>query len=227
MGRGAWLALLGALGAAGLVALASGGNDAPSPGAAPGGSQEPEGGGVSGAPPKPIAVGDPKDPELASLLQQMRDEWASSGVRVDWFDPVELTTMRKAPGRPVAIPPREYWQRMARTLLVVQELRAELGPLTVYNGYRPADYNKAVGGAKGSRHQWFEAVDMYPTSGEAAQRRTLARAAALLFLRRGHELAMGFGVYGTNTPSVHVDTGHKRRTWGDAQHFIDQVEGVA
>lgn len=180
---------------------------------------------------KPIAVGPRNDPEIAALITEMRDEFVSQGVDLSVVTPEEVTEMRKAPGRPLAIPPRAYWPMMARTLVEgFMPIRAALGrPINIYNGYRPEDYNEAVGGKPGSRHQWFQAIDMIPMGGGAAARRELALLAAAFYVSRGSELKVGFGTYGDpSSPSgVHIDTGFSRRTWGDAKHFIEQAKGIA
>lgn len=180
---------------------------------------------------KPIAVGPRNSPEIAALVTEMRDEFVSRGVDLSVVTPEEVTEMRKAPGRPLAIPPRAYWPMMIETLREgFMPIRAELGRgINIYNGYRPADYNKAVGGKIGSRHQWFQAIDMIPMGGGATARRELALLAARIFVDRGWELKMGFGTYGdpSNPSGVHIDTGFQRRTWGDAEHFIAQVRNAS
>ena len=47
-----------------------------------------------------------------------------------------------------------------------------------------------------------------------------------MFVDRGDELQMGFGVYGKSAPSVHFDTGYDKRTWRDAQYWLGQL-GIA
>ena len=135
----------------------------------------------------------------------------------------EVTRMPKAPGQPVAIPPREFWPRMARTLReTFMPLRLAVGmPLSV-RGYRPPDYNEAVGGAPRSRHQWFEAIDLRVVGGSLADRQRLALAAAALYVENGRAEKLGFAVY-KDTLTVHFDTGFRQRTWGEADHWIDQV----
>lgn len=195
---------LGAL--AGVALLLSGGER----------ESEPKESDVS-AKPKPLYVSERGDPELESLLQQMDDEFASAGIRD--FSAAEVTKMRKTPGPSYAIPPRSYWPRMIDTLELVQSIRDAWGqPISVYNGFRPEDYNKAVGGAPGSRHQWFEAVDLMPTG----DRDDFATLVAMRFT--AGEPDMGFGVYGKpgHVTGVHIDT-HRRRTWGIAQHYIQRA----
>lgn len=176
----------------------------------------------------PIVVGDQFDPEVAAQLIQMEGDFASLGVDLSKVSAYEVTRMRKAPGKPAAIPPREYWPRMAQTLReAFMPLRQEIGkPLAIYNGYRPADYNEAVGGAAGSRHQWFEGLDLDVEGSKTADRKKLAALAAQLYLALGDDLEMGFGVYGNNPEyptNIHIDTGHRKRTWGNARHWIDKV----
>ncbi len=84
-------------------------------------------------------------------------------------------------------------------------------------------------GTVGSRHQWFQALDLLPADATAENRVLLAKVAAGLFLDRGSKLQMGFGVYGKPKfpQGVHIDTGFEKRTWGSADYFIEQVAGVA
>lgn len=181
--------------------------------------------------PTPIAVGRPDDPKVAPLLAEMDELFRAEGIDTAVVSAAEVTTMPKAPGQPVAIPPRDYWSRMAGTLRdVFMPLRRALGvPLSV-RGYRPPSYNRAVGGAGGSRHQAFEALDIR-ISGDAntvAKRRELVDRAAEIYRDRGRDLKMGFGIYGKlPSPShIHVDTGHQRRTWGDAAKAVAQLGNV-
>ena len=177
--------------------------------------------------PAPIIVGDPKNPDVASLLMEMEDLFRAQGVDLSVVTAEEVTRMPKAPGQPVAIPPREFWPRMAQTLrLVFMPLRAAMGKPLSLRGYRPADYNAAVDGAPGSRHQWFEGFDIRVVDGTAADRRRLATLAAQMYAERGAEYQMGLGIY-KDTLTVHGDTGYDQRTWGEADYWVDQVGRAA
>ena len=46
----------------------------------------------------------------------------------------------------------------------LQDLRNELGPISVNSGYRNPGYNESVGGAVLSRHQYGDAFDLQPLS---------------------------------------------------------------
>lgn len=180
--------------------------------------------------PEPIAVGQPGDPEIASLLDEMRTMFRDAGINTDQLSPYEVTVMPKTPNKTVAIPPREFWPRMVQTLVnVVQPLRTRMGIPFMLRGYRPPDYNAAVGGASNSRHIYFEGVDIYLVGPEntSQNRRKLALEAARIYLQAPSSLRMGFGAYGKPSPSnIHVDTGWKKRTWREAPYYIQQVKAV-
>jgi len=98
-------------------------------------------------------------------------------------------------------------------------------------GYRPADYNDAVGGAEQSRHQDFGGLDIYlvAPNNTSQDRQRLALEAARYFVQWGGKIGMGFGAYGQPTPSnIHIDVGRsKPATWESAQFYIDKVGQVA
>jgi uncharacterized protein YcbK (DUF882 family) len=172
----------------------------------------------------------------------MEQAFVAEGVDLDYITPLEVTTLTKTPTHAVAIPPREYWYAMAATLRDgFVPLRKAFGkPIAINNGYRPPEYNREVTctrrdgkcvdeGTAGSRHQWFQALDLLPVDATPENRILLARVAAAFFLERGDSLKMGFGVYGKPKfpQGVHIDTGFERRTWGSADHFIDRVAGMS
>lgn len=177
-------------------------------------------------PPWPIYVGQRGDPEVESLLAEMDATFRSYGVNLDWIDAAQATEMRKTDGY-YAIPPRAYWPRMAATIVYgFMPIRRDLGiPIRITSAYRAPDYNEAVGGSAGSRHQFFEGLDMLPESGWNDQ----ALLAAQLFVRNGENLRMGLGIYGSpgSASNIHIDTGHAMRTWEEAMYWIDQVRAVA
>ena len=172
-----------------------------------------------GPPPDQVAVGQPSDPAIAEWLAELDAYLAASVPRVGWTAR-ELTTMPKAPGAPVAIPPRTLWANMIPTLRLLGELRKRMGdePLAL-RAYRPPDYDRAVAGGGTSLHTYFAAIDI-----RHPDRRRLARTAAELVLDRPDE-SIGFGAYGagpSGSPSnIHLDTGWRRRTWEHAREWLD------
>lgn len=177
-------------------------------------------------PPRPIAEGKANNPEIDALLREMDDYFASYGINLDWINASEVTLLRKW-GRH-AIPPREYWPRMAATIRWgFQPIRAALGgPITITSAYRPPDYNEAVGGAEDSRHQYFEGLDMVASGGQANKQALLA---AGIWIRSGERMRMGLGVYGSpgSASNIHIDTGRSQRTWNVADYWIDRVKAQA
>lgn len=178
-----------------------------------------------GTPKGPRIVGNPNDPEIAQELATLDEFLASYGV-LKYTSARELTTMPQAPGAPVAIPPYELWGNIVPTLELWQAVREELGLPMALRAYRPADYNEAVGGTKGSLHVWFAAVDVRISGDDntADNRQRLALAAARLYREYGSEYRIGFGAYGAPVPgNIHLDSGWKKRTWEDAKYYIDAL----
>ncbi len=61
------------------------------------------------------------------------------------------------------MPPRELWPAIVPTLVTVREdIVPRVGPVEVVSAFRTYRYNQLAGGAPGSRHRTFEAVDLVP-----------------------------------------------------------------
>lgn len=172
-----------------------------------------------GTPPSAWKVGHPGDPEIDALLLEMEEMFLDAGVPALGWSAEEITRMPKAPGQPVAIPPRGMWPNMIPTLLLFGELREEMGVPLALRGYRDPSYNEAVGGESRSLHQWFSALDIYPTEGE--DREGLGWVSAELFVDADGEV--GYGVYGVPPGNIHLDTGWRRRIWEDAEVYLDAL----
>lgn len=155
----------------------------------------------------------------------------------------EVCKLPKGQGsRPVAVPPSGLWPNIVPTLRVYELLRASMGVPLALRGYRPPDYNRAVGGASQSVHMWYGALDVYAP---VDHRTTLAETAASIYLAakdgvwRGAARAMredieaigsdietlGLGIYGFPYASnIHIDTGYRRRVWGETPDWIRKVK---
>ncbi len=132
---------------------------------------------------------------------------------IEHFSAHEITYLRQL--KKNVEPPRKDWPNIITTLHLAEALRTALGcPLLVGNGYRPADYNKSVGGAKDSQHIYFRALDLDLPEKAKERRRDLFEEAARLFVTYGRGLKIGLGFYAPHSSNrVHIDAGFRMRTW--------------
>jgi hypothetical protein len=108
-----------------------------------------------------------------------------------------------------AVPPREAWPAIVPTLRVIRDdVVPRVGPVEVVSGFRTEVYNARADGAKGSRHKWFEAVDVVPE--ERWERDALHVVLLDLWTTDGPSTKMGLGLYGGTR--FHIDT-HRHRKW--------------
>ena len=178
-----------------------------------------------GDPQLAMIAGDPKDPEIAALLSEFDDYLASYGVG-KYTCAEEMFGMPEAPKiagrRPVAIPPRTLWENAIPTLAAFDEIRESYGKPLPIRGYRPVDYNAAVGGAPRSIHQWNGAIDIKIRDSGATQseRKDFALLVARYTLDHP-DGAWGFGVYNDPPTTVHIDSGYTRRSWENGKKYLD------
>lgn len=135
---------------------------------------------------------------------QSFDKWAASlGLR--YFSPHEIRFLGGSHYLPTGrtagkntLPPRPLWQNIVPALRAADMARAELGsPIRILSAYRSPEYNRAIGGAKYSRHLQFDALDLAPMDGRVT---TLHR--LLKRLRKEGIFTGGIGKYST---FVHID----------------------
>jgi hypothetical protein len=213
---------------------------------------------------KHLAAGEATDPAVAPLLAELQKRFDKA--HITRFTARDACVMSKAPltdgpdedddkTRPIAIPPREYWDGFVHAAKEVDTVLVEdLADIPVrISGYRPPDYNAAVGGAPDSSHLRADAFDVWVTkkvidtyivaeraykanpTPETKQARNEARA-VLTEHRRRIKLAfaayynrggkVGFGVY---LNDIHVDINDKegRRTWGAAREWAKKARAAA
>lgn len=189
---------------------------------------------------KPMAVGEATDPSVAPLLAALQAEFDMAGIQR--FTSFDLVVMSKAPLtdgpdpgadklRPVAIPPKAMWGPMVAAAKVVDDVAvSQLADVSLrFTGYRPVDYNKAVGGAPNSAHIRGTAIDVWlgkdllaskDSKAIKAARERLKMAYARRYVAGGK---IGFGVY-TNDIHFDVDDKSGRRTWGDASTWVAKAK---
>jgi len=109
---------------------------------------------------------------------------------------------------PFAMPAREQWEAILPTLAFIQEhIEPQFGPVEVVSAFRTPDFNAAAGGSNGSRHKYFEALDLVPI--EPIRRARLHAKLEALHSEQGEAHRLGLGLY-ENT-RFHVDTWKLRR----------------
>lgn len=145
--------------------------------------------------------------EIADFEHFLEQEHVD-GIVPAWHLWRQGTDWRSVQAPPFAIPPRDQWAGIVPTLKTLRdEVLPLTGPVIVVSGFRTESYNALAGGAKGSRHKWFEAVDVVPTGCWA--RSSLQQTLLAFWERRGPELRLGLGLYaGTR---FHIDTWKYRR----------------
>lgn len=108
-----------------------------------------------------------------------------------------------------SITPKEVILRLQKLSIQLQVLRDYLGrPIKINSGYRTIEYNRNIGGVKGSQHTLGNAADI---TIEGYTPKEVANHIEYL-INKGLMLQGGIGVYNT---FVHYDIGFngKRRRW--------------
>lgn len=180
---------------------------------------------------KPIAVGIPeKDPHVKELLEEM-DSYFQKTLSVPkermHITALEVCTMRKTPGASCAIPHPSLWVNMAYTMdRYYLPIRWEYGdPLDITSGFRPEDYNRAVGGAKKSGHIGCMALDIQPAKYTLVNRVRLMIISAKIHKAHGRACKGGLKIYGTAAAPTraHIDAGYKYRSLGQAGYYMKRT----
>ena len=110
-------------------------------------------------------------------------------------------------GVPNELPPRSYWARIEKTLLVADQIRRRLKrPLHLINSaYRSPSYNKACPGtATWSYHMKNQALDLMFTGGSTDAAEVAKKLRAERFFKGG---------IGTYPNFIHIDTRGSNATW--------------
>jgi hypothetical protein len=96
------------------------------------------------------------------------------------------------------LPPPELWKNIIPVAQAADEAREIFGsPIRILSGYRSPEYNRAVGGARYSRHMQFDALDLAPMNGHVATLHTILRR-----LRARGAFTGGIGRY---AGFIHID----------------------
>ena len=139
----------------------------------------------------------------------LQDHLASADI--EFFSARELTLQRR--WRRTETPPKHLWQNIIPTARVADTIRrAWGGPVIVGSGYRSPDYNTVVGGAPGSEHTVFRAMDIYPSNGHIEEFQWVVKGVVAAYRDQGWNV--GLGLYNR---FVHIDVNaegkRRNRTW--------------
>lgn len=121
------------------------------------------------------------------------------------------------------VPPRKDWRNIVPVLALVRDgIEPLVGEVEVYSSYRTPDFNTCIGGAGGSRHLGFRALDL--VASEQQTNRDLFTTLCRFHRQHGARYDMGLGAYfdiereGRNRNGrFHVDVSGYR-SWGYSQH---------
>ena len=118
---------------------------------------------------------------------------------------------RQCGSDPFAIAPRDTWDHIAKTLKFVREqVEPAIGDVEPLSGYRDAALNACAGGAPGSAHRHFFALDLVPVD-RSVTRERMIRSICIAHARDGRAYDAGLGFY--TRFRFHVDSNGYRK-WG-------------
>jgi N-acetylmuramoyl-L-alanine amidase len=108
-----------------------------------------------------------------------------------------------------SLPANTIWSNMHQTARMADEVRERFGhPLKVISAYRDTSYNTCIGGAGGSHHKRFNALDLAPQGGTLRE----LYAIALHVRESSRDFLGGIGYYpGSNF--IHIDTRGEKADW--------------
>lgn len=125
---------------------------------------------------------------------------------------------RQCAGEAFSVPESFLWNNAVPTLALLNVLLQQhiISDIEITSGYRPAELNSCVGGAKSSSHLNNNALDFrigpaQPSSLDQQFIEQNKRQLCKFWQQQGKALNMGVGVYSTG--QIHIDT-QGFRTWG-------------
>jgi N-acetylmuramoyl-L-alanine amidase len=108
-----------------------------------------------------------------------------------------------------SLPASSIWSNMERTARMADEIRERFGhPLKVISAYRDTSYNTCIGGAGGSHHRRFNALDLAPQGGTLRELYAIA-----LHVRESRQEFLGGIGYYPGSNFIHIDTRGEKADW--------------
>lgn len=152
-------------------------------------------------------------PWRAGSVQAFHNYLAASGVAgvvPTWQLLRTASSWQRCGSDPFEVPPSIEWPHLVQTLRYVRDhVIPEIGPVEVVSGYRNPHLNICAGGAPGSAHKHYSAIDMVPL--RPTSRPELMRRLCTTHARAGTSYHAGLGFYAFLR--FHVDSTRFRR-WG-------------
>lgn len=131
-----------------------------------------------------------------------------AAAHIDHFTPAEVLTLgsQHEENGLNQLPPLKIVHAIMPTLALAEALRRKINqPVIIISGFRSAGYNKAIGGAKGSLHLQFRALDIRSPKVTPDTLHSI-----LIQWRKAGQWRGGLGLY----PSfVHIDDRSENADW--------------
>lgn len=138
------------------------------------------------------------------------DAKAIHGVIPTWQILRTASMWRECNGPRFEVPPFTEWQHIGETLRFIgNHVEPVIGEVEALSGYRNGALNECAGGAPGSAHRHYHALDLTPVG--VLPRGAMMRSLCAIHAFRGPDYGIGLGFYSGRR--FHVDSKRFRR-WG-------------
>jgi len=150
----------------------------------------------------------PAHPIRVAALHHYLEKWDAAWILPTWQLIRTASDWQKCADAPFEVPPTGEWPNIVRTLRYVRdEVIPAVGPVEAVSAYRNPRLNACAGGAPGSAHLGFYAVDLVPL--REFDRGELVDTLCRMHDRSGKAHGAGLGFYAFHR--FHIDSKGFRR----------------
>lgn len=136
----------------------------------------------------------PVNPIRVAGFHHYLDHYGAGWILPTWQIVRTASDWSKCGHAAFEVPPTSEWPNIVQTLRFVRdEVIPAIGPVEAVSAYRNPDLNACAGGAAGSAHLGFYAIDLVPLN-EVPREELIAKLCAL-HDRRGRAYGAGMGFY--------------------------------
>lgn len=136
----------------------------------------------------------PEHPIRVAGLHHYITHYGAGWILPTWQMIRTASDWRKCNDAAFEVPPTSEWPHIVQTLRFVRdEVIPAVGPVEAVSAYRNATLNECAGGAPGSAHRGFYALDLVPL--KETTREELMRTMCAVHERRGEAYSTGLGFY--------------------------------